>query len=92
MKRFYVKGNTFEIKDKLREQFGARFDGARKMWHVAEDQWEDAQAMSDQVTQWPSGELWEECRCGREPVYMPRMVCRRCWGKNYDRTKEECHG
>lgn len=26
------------------------------------------------------GQLWEECpHCGREPVWMPLMVCDRCW-------------
>lgn len=32
---------------------------------------------------WPphkEGELWEECpHCRREPVYMPLLVCDRCW-------------
>ena len=28
-----------------------------------------------------TGQLWEECRCGREPIYMPLMLCDRCWPK-----------
>jgi hypothetical protein len=28
---------------------------------------------------WPEGQLWDECDCGREPVYMPLHVCKRCW-------------
>ena len=34
---------------------------------------------------WPpgaQGQLWEECeRCGEEPVYMPLMLCAKCWPK-----------
>ena len=26
-----------------------------------------------------TGQLWESCRCGQEPVYMPLMLCDRCW-------------
>jgi hypothetical protein len=27
-----------------------------------------------------TGQLWEECECcGREPIYMPHMVCVACW-------------
>jgi ribosomal protein S14 len=29
-----------------------------------------------------TGQLWEPCEvCGREPVYMPLMLCDRCWPK-----------
>jgi len=29
-----------------------------------------------------TGQLWEPCRkCGREPIYMPLMVCDDCWPK-----------
>lgn len=28
------------------------------------------------------GQLWEPCRCGREPVYMPLELCDQCWPKN----------
>lgn len=33
-----------------------------------------------------TGEIWEECpHCGREPVFMPLMVCEKCWDKEADR-------
>lgn len=37
--------------------------------------------MADKVTTWPSGDIWEDYRprCGREPVYFPKRVCKRCW-------------
>ncbi len=25
------------------------------------------------------GQLWEPCRCGREPVYLPLHLCEKCW-------------
>jgi len=28
-----------------------------------------------------SGQLWEPCRCGKEPVYMPLHLCDACWPK-----------
>ncbi len=28
-----------------------------------------------------AGQLWEPCRCGREPVYMPLHLCDTCWPK-----------
>lgn len=28
-----------------------------------------------------AGQLWEPCRCGREPVYMPLHLCDACWPK-----------
>ncbi|MGV6474568.1 hypothetical protein [Azotobacter vinelandii] len=28
-----------------------------------------------------AGQLWEPCRCGREPVYMPLHLCDSCWPK-----------
>lgn len=28
-----------------------------------------------------TGQLWEPCHCGREPIYMPLMLCDRCWPK-----------
>jgi hypothetical protein len=27
------------------------------------------------------GQLWEPCKCGREPVYMPLHLCDKCWPK-----------
>lgn len=27
------------------------------------------------------GQLWEPCRCGKEPVYMPLHLCDACWPK-----------
>ncbi len=29
-----------------------------------------------------SGQLWEKCRCGAEPVYMPLHLCEKCWPKS----------
>lgn len=36
------------------------------------------------ATQAPSiprqtGQLWEPCMCGREPIYMPLHLCNKCW-------------
>lgn len=25
------------------------------------------------------GQLWEECECGNEPVYLPLHLCAECW-------------
>ena len=49
-----------------------------------------------------TGQLWEECElCGAEPIWMPHMVCTRCWpkppvaerrgppGERFDKNDEE---
>lgn len=28
------------------------------------------------------GQLWEPCRCGREPIYMPLELCSMCWPRD----------
>lgn len=25
------------------------------------------------------GQLWESCKCGNEPVYLPLLLCSKCW-------------
>jgi len=29
----------------------------------------------------PTGQLWEPCRCGQEPIYLPLEKCIECWPK-----------
>lgn len=42
----------------------------------AESEHQPAQALRK------TGQLWEPCEvCGKEPVYMPLMLCSRCWPK-----------
>ena len=28
------------------------------------------------------GQLWEPCKCGKEPVYMPSHLCEKCLNKD----------
>lgn len=30
-----------------------------------------------------AGQLWEQCRCGQEPVYLPLHLCEKCWPKGF---------
>lgn len=44
------------------------------------------------MPKWPPGamgQLWEECTCGAEPIYMPHMLCVRCWPKTPDAAQAE---
>jgi len=35
-----------------------------------------------------TGQIWENCeRCGKDPVYMPLMICDSCWPE--DRVDED---
>jgi len=40
-----------------------------------------------------TGQLWAECEfCGREPVWMPHMVCNQCWpGAKVDPRSQPRH-
>jgi hypothetical protein len=72
----------FEEKE-LAKSHGAKWDKERKKWFV---EGEVPEALEKYVkSQGPEmgGQLWEECeRCGREPVYLPLLLCERCWPKN----------
>ena len=26
-----------------------------------------------------TGQLWEKCKCGAEPIYLPLHLCEKCW-------------
>lgn len=43
---------------------------------------ENVVALRSGLPVWPpgaTGQMWEECSCGSEPVYQPHMLCVRCW-------------
>ena len=59
-----VKGNTYAVKDILKQQFNARWDGDNKAWLVAPDKLAAAQAIADALkgTSSPTKRCWE-CGC-----------------------------
>lgn len=75
--RVPVYGNTYPVKDRLRTECGATWDGIKNLWMVTEDKLSEARAIvAGSVAVAGNsprrlGQLWEECRhCGSEPVYM----------------------
>lgn len=95
MKKVY--GNTFPIKDKIRER-GGKWNAQEKSWYVPDDRLEEIRAlMSVNEKASPAkltktlelnGQLWEECpHCGEEPVYMSLgCICEDCARKG-----RRCH-
>lgn len=59
-----VKGNTYAVKDILKAQFNARWDGASKAWLVAPDKLAAAQNVVEALkgTSAPTKRCWE-CGC-----------------------------
>lgn len=59
-----VKGNTYAVKDVLKAQYNARWDGASKAWLVAPDKLAAAQAIVEALkgTSAPTKRCWE-CGC-----------------------------
>ena len=59
-----VKGNTYAVKDILKQQFNARWDGDNKAWLVAPDKLAAAQAIAVALkgTSSPTKRCWE-CGC-----------------------------
>lgn len=37
------------------------------------------------------GQLWEECGCGEEPVYLPHHRCKSCIDKRHGVSKLVCY-
>ena len=37
------------------------------------------------------GQMWEECRCGNEPVYQPSMKCEDCINKACGQDTQVCY-
>ena len=37
------------------------------------------------------GQLWEECRCGTEPVYMPSHRCEDCINRMWGTPTQVCY-
>lgn len=37
------------------------------------------------------GQVWEECRCGREPIYISHDLCESCAGKFHGTRKKFCY-
>ncbi len=37
------------------------------------------------------GQLWEECSCGIEPVYMPHHKCMKCVNRMYGVETQVCY-
>jgi hypothetical protein len=59
-----VKGNTYAVRDILKAQFNARWDGVSKAWLVHPDKFAAAQALVDALkgTSSPTKRCWE-CGC-----------------------------
>lgn len=68
-----ITGNTFELKDKLKSEFGARWNADEKVWVVEPAKAKDAQDLVEYVAQEKKvhrTQLWEPCEtCGQEPSY-----------------------
>jgi len=66
-------------------------------WDMLKE-WKRRQAEKEQVQKGPAqeidqqgsvqktGQIWESCRCGNEPVNLPLMLCDACWSKKSVRT------
>lgn len=37
------------------------------------------------------GQLWEECKCGQEPVYLPHVLCEKCINGRYGNAQQRCY-
>lgn len=63
-----ITGNTFPVKDKLREM-GGKWDGENKCWRVPADKAEEAQKLVSEAPVEP-----------RKPGSAPRFNrCKQCW-------------
>lgn len=92
-----LEGNTYPIRDVIKARGGKWMPNA-KVWKVPDEHYEELAAMIKPCgkSEYKSsaskkageehfqGQLWEECSCGNEPVYMPSHKCEKCinriWG------------
>jgi hypothetical protein len=77
-----VKGNTYAVKDILKAQFNARWDGASKAWLVAPDKLTAAQNVVEALkgTSSPTKRCWE---CGCEFTFGQAKRNDGDWGDSY---------
>lgn len=73
-KRRKIKVGEYQIGDEI---FGKKITSFGKAW---------TEKVADES--YFQGELWEECRCGSEPCYLPYMLCANCINRKYGESEE----
>ena len=80
-----LQGGTYHLKEKIK-YVGGKFKSDKKVWEVSDEGFEELKKDIDEHNKNQpklSGQLWEECACGEEPIYMqPFGKCERCSGSN----------
>jgi hypothetical protein len=77
MDRLKVRVGTFKIGDVIDDKAIVSFG---KTW---------IENLSDESHF--KGQLWEECSCGKEPVYLPSQKCEKCINARFGKPAETCY-
>lgn len=75
--RFLVQADKFKIGDEI---------GGRKIKSFGKT-FQKKQADNSEFR----GQLWQECSCGMEPVYLPSEKCENCINRYYGIEKTMCY-
>lgn len=78
--RVKVDAGTYSVGDTV------EVDGSRRTIRGFGKSWRER---TDAGKEHFRGQIWEECSCGREPVYMPSFLCEECIHKRFGTRERE---